>query len=423
MNASDTAYYNRLYRIWSVAAFGAGTRLLAELSERFDSAEELYCAFKDGAEGLPSEAVSAANDITLSAAEKIIEFCSKKNIKIVTRDEELYPDRLRHIYAPPAVLFYRGDISGIDNRLSIGIVGARKPSEYSLKVAAGIARVLGRQGFDIISGFAEGIDICAHTHALQSGAKTFAVLGAGIDYDYPKPNAKYRDAVMENGALITEQPPGTYPAQHNFIKRNRILAGLSMSVAVIEAGEKSGSLNSASHATSQGKTVFAVPPCDIFAPRYSGNMELIREGAVPLMGARDIFSEYCMNMPHTIVENESICQKIEALNRFCDDAFEAASIQQEKAKNDRKPPKAKPADDVSPEPEEENPHTLSEKEIEFAGGNDIQRKILMAVNAAPMRADDIAREISENIGDILTALTELEIMGTVTAEGGIYRIS
>lgn len=106
MNASDTAYYSRLYRIWSVAAFGAGSRLLAELSERFDSGEELYCAFKDGAKGLPNEAVRAANDVTLSAAEKIMEFCSKKNIRIVTRDEELYPDRLRHIYAPPAVLFY-----------------------------------------------------------------------------------------------------------------------------------------------------------------------------------------------------------------------------------------------------------------------------------------------------------------------------
>lgn len=422
MNASDTAYYSRLYRIWSVAAFGAGSRLLAELSERFDSGEELYCAFKDGAEGLPTEAVKAANDVTLSAAEKIMEFCSKKNIQIVTRDEELYPDRLRHIYAPPAVLFYRGDISGIDDRLSIGIVGARKASEYSLKVAAGIARVLGRQGFDIISGFAEGIDICAHTHAIESGAKTYAVLGAGIDYDYPKPNSKYRDAVIENGALITECVPGTFPAQPNFIKRNRILAGLSMSVAVIEAGERSGSLNSASHATSQGKTVFAVPPCDIFDPRYKGNTELIREGAVPLMGARDIFSEYCMNIPHTIVENESICEKIEALNRFCDDAFEAASRQQENDKKDKKHAKPKPEMPAETEPEDK-PKMLSEEEIEAAGSDDIQRKILTAINAAPMRADDIAREISENIDDILTALTELEIMGTVTAEGGVYRIS
>ena len=364
----------------------------------------------------------AANDVTLSAAEKIMEFCSKKNIRIVTRDEELYPDRLRHIYAPPAVLFYRGDISVIDDRLSIGIVGARKASEYSLKVAAGIARVLGGQGFDIISGFAEGIDICAHTHAIESGAKTYAVLGAGIDYDYPKPNSKYRDAVIENGALITECVPGTFPAQTNFILRIRILAGLAMSVAVIEAGERSGSLNSASHATSQGKTVLAAPPCDIFDQRYKGNTELIREGAVPLMGARDIFSEYCMNIPHTIVENERIFEKIEALNRFCDDAFEAASRQQENDKKDKKPAKSKPEMPAEAEPED-NPKSLSEEEIEAAGGDDIQRKILTAINAAPMRADDIAREISENIDDILTALTELEIMGTVTAEGGVYRIS
>ena len=195
-----------------------------------------------------------------------------------------------------------------------------------------------------------------------------------------------------------------------------------MSVAVIEAGERSGSLNSASHATSQGKTVFAVPPCDIFDQRYKGNTELIREGAVPLMGARDIFSEYCMNIPHTIVENERIFEKIEALNRFCDDAFEAASRQQENDKKDKKPAKSKPEMPAEAEPED-NPKSLSEEEIEAAGGDDIQRKILTAINAAPMRADDIAREISENIDDILTALTELEIMGTVTAEGGVYRIS
>lgn len=427
MNASDKAYYSRLYRIWSVMAFGSGSRMLAELSERFESCEEMYCAFKAEDGSLPSEAIKAASGIPLSSAEKLIGLCAKKDIGIVTIDEEDYPKRLTSIYAPPSVLFYKGSLSGIDDRLSIGIVGARKPSDYSLKAASGIVRILGRQGFDIISGFAEGIDICAHLNAVKSGAKTYAILGAGIDYDYPKNNEKYRSLIAENGALISENLPGTRPDPYNFPKRNRILAGLSMSVAVIEAGAKSGSLNSASHCVSQGKPVFAVPPCDIFDTRYRGNTELIREGAVPLMGARDIINEYCVNIPHTIVENREISERLEALKAFADAAFEADKRQSEESRRSKRSPAAKTEEKqqeiIHETDKEEIPRTLTSEEIESSGADSLQRKILETVNASPMRADDIAQKLSESIDDILAALTELEIMGTVAAENGVYRIS
>ncbi len=431
MDSSDKIYYNRLYRIWSVIAFGAGTRMLAELTERYENSEEMYGAFKSKDASLPSEAVRAASGVSLSAAEKVIEICEKKKINITSIDEENYPNRLRSIYAPPSVLFYKGDISGTDGRLSIGIVGARKASDYSLKVASGIVRVLGKQGFDIISGFAEGIDICAHINAVKCGAKTYAVLGAGTDYDYPKNNFKYRELIAENGALISEYIPGTRPDFHNFPNRNRILAGLSMTVAVIEAGAKSGSLNSASHCISQGKTVFAVPPGDIFDPAYRGNTELIREGAVPLMGARDIINEYCTILQHTIVENPVISEKLEALKKFAEAAFEADKAQcGENKKSKRTSPKksdstGKPLHETENESfshSNDTPVTLSAEKIESSSADPLQKNILEKINITPMRADDISREISENIDDVLAALTELEIMGTVIAENGVYRI-
>lgn len=406
MSIRDESYYNTLYRVWSVAAFGAGTKLLAETSAAGESAESMYISLKNG-EGTP-QAVKAAKDISLESAEKIIDFCDKKGINIVTKDEPLYPQRLRAIYTAPPVLFYKGDISGIDDRLSIAVVGARKPSEYSRRVTAGIVSTLSRHGFDIVSGFAEGIDICAHMTAVKNGARTYAVLGCGLDVFYPKPNEKYKGYVIENGALITEYLPSTSPYPANFPNRNRIIAALSMGIAVIEAGMKSGSLNTASHGIEQGKTIFAVPPADLFDRRYRGNVDIIRRGAVPLMGARDIYSEYCLNFPHTIVETDEIRTKLAALKNITAEAEKA-----EKAKAAEKEHKHAPEKTVQTAKAE---HTLP-PDISPA-----ERAILSAMtkDTSPLRADEIAVMCGMDIGEVLTELTGMEISGLVKSESGAY---
>lgn len=420
MKENDGGYYDIIYRIWSVMAFGQGTPLLEKLTTLFPDPKDMYYSLTTGEvpDNVPSAAVKCASEISLDAAEKIIGICDKKGISMVTPDEEDYPSSLKGIFCPPQVLFYKGDISGMNERLSIGVVGSRKPSEYSLKVTSGIVRMLAKSGFDIISGFAEGIDICAHLSAVKGGAKTFAVLGSGIDADYPKKNNMFRDIICENGALITEYLPGTPPHSINFPKRNRILAGLSMSVAVIEAGAQSGSLNSASHCSEQGKTVFAVSPADLFDPRYRGNVELIRHGAVTLMGARDIYSEYCTRLSHTIDESSSLAEKLDKLKAETTALSKATEEEKEKPKPALKP-SVKKAEKHIEKTAPENKEAIIPDDA-----NENQKSILTAISAAqhPLRADEISLECSLDIGDVLTELTELEIMGSVTAVNGTYSI-
>lgn len=426
MNTDDGAYYRRLYRLWAVIAFGPSSRTLSELYTRFDNAESLYAAVtQDDAvrNELPADAVKSADSITLSSAEKVIELCDKKGIKIVTADDDDFPERLREIYNPPTVLFYKGDISGIDDRLNIGIVGTRKPSDYSRKIAAALVNTLTKHGFDIISGFAEGIDICAHLQCVQSGGRTYAVIGSGLDYPYPKPNLPYRELIEENGAVITEYLPGTQPYPPNFLQRNRILAGLSMGIAVIEAGEKSGSLNSAAHAVSQNKPVFAVPPCDLFDARYKGNIRLIREGAVPLMGARDIFGEYSIDPKHIIVANERTAAQLEKIRIIA----EAAAIAENESSKHPSPEKPKQNSEVPAENRhvsENIPRQLTLEELE-SFSDPIQKSIItkLSESSSSLRADELAQLLEEDIDNILTALTELEITGNIQSLSGNYTLS
>lgn len=429
MNMDDGAYYRRLYRLWAVIAFGAASKTLSELYERFGNAESLYAAVTQDEtvrNGLPAETVRGADSITLSSAERVMELCEKQNIKIVTADEEAFPSRLREIYNPPTVLFYKGDISGINDRLNIGVVGTRKPSDYSRKTAAAIVHTLAKHGFDIISGFAEGIDICAHLECIKSGGRTFAVVGSGLDYPYPKNNIPYREIIEENGAMISEFLPGTQPYPGNFLQRNRILAGLSMGVAVIEAGVQSGSLNSAAHAVSQGKPVFAVPPCDLFDSRYRGNVSLIREGAIPLMGARDIYGEYCVNTSHIIVANENTSAQLAKIKEIADKAAEAEREREKKKPAAHKNPQKKTENISEPEQKpitKKQPRQVSAEELE-SFSDPVQRKIISKLSeSSSMRADELSAELDTDIDEILTALTELEIMGNIQSQSGNYTLS
>lgn len=403
MDNSNDNYYNTLYRLWSVIALGAGTRLLWELTAQTGSAEELYMSLKDG--NGPAGAVRAAKDIPLEIAEKMLDSCASRGINVIAKEDDIYPERLRSIGTAPPVLFVKGDISGIDERLGIAVVGARKPSDYSRKVTAGLVSTLSRHGFDIISGFAEGIDICAHLTAVKYGARTYAVLGCGIDTIYPKPNEKYKDLIIANGAMISEFLPSASPYPTNFPCRNRIIAALSAGVAVIEAGGKSGSLNTASHGAEQGKTVFAVTPADLFDSRYRGNVDLIRKGALPLMGARDIYNEYCLNLPHTIVENDAIREQLSTLREI----KEAA----ESSEAEKKAPPEKEAHEPEPA-KKQMPHS----------GDPLKNAIIKALweNTSALRADEIARDCDTDIGEILTALTDMEIEGIVMSENGAYTL-
>lgn len=392
MNNSNDNYYNTLYRLWSVIALGAGTRQLWELTAQSGSAEELYIRLSGG-EG-PTAAVKAARDIPLGIAEKMMEQCENSGIDIISNEDERYPEKLRRLYNAPPVIFCKGDISGIDDRLTIAVVGARKPSKYSLRVTSGLVSSLSRHGFDIVSGFAEGIDICAHLTAVKYKARTYAVLGCGINTLYPKANEKYKELIAENGAVISEFLPQASPYPANFPVRNRIIAALSDGIAVIEAGAKSGSLNTATHGAEQGKTVFAVAPADLFDERYSGNADLIRKGVVPLMGVRDIYNEYRSDLPHTIVENDGMKEQTNVIDE------NAVQKGQTEVKE-------------------------QEEKIVPQSDDPIQNAIISALSESEsaLRADDIAQICDAGIEEILTTLTDMEIDGLIKNESGTYSLS
>ncbi|MFW2488333.1 DNA-processing protein DprA [Clostridium chromiireducens] len=210
----------------------------------------------------------------VSNLEKIL---LKKNIGYITYANPLYREKLSGILESPFFLFYRGDID-IINRKSIGVVGARKCSNYGLTVTKLLTKELITNNITLISGGARGIDSIAHKTALESDGYNIAVLGCGIDIAYPPENSVLFSKISEKGVVISEFLLGTAPFRENFPRRNRIISGLSDGIIVIEASEKSGSLITARLAHKQEKPVIVVPG-SILYDGASGSNKLIRDGA------------------------------------------------------------------------------------------------------------------------------------------------
>ena len=191
--------------------------------------------------------------------EYFIEYMKNKNIKIITINDEKYPQKLKNIYDYPILLYYKGNIE-ILKRKSIAIIGSRDCTQYGINMAKKIANELSNRNIYIVSGLARGIDTCAHIGAIKEKAKTIAVLGNGLDSIYPSENKELSEIIIDKGGLIlSEYIIGTKPEKKNFPERNRIISGIANGVVVVEAKEKSGSLITVDFALEQGRDVYAVP--------------------------------------------------------------------------------------------------------------------------------------------------------------------
>jgi DNA processing protein len=208
---------------------------------------------------------------------------------VVTIDDDAYPPLLREIPDPPLVLHFRGDISLLAQP-SIAIVGSRRASPYAINVAQQLATQLASAGLVVVSGLARGIDTAAHRAALDSSAKTIAVLGTGIDLTYPPANRRLFDRIAGEGLIVTEFAPGTPPRRENFPIRNRVISGLTAGTVIVEATSRSGSLITARMAAEQNREVFAVPG-SIFSAGSEGTHRLIQYGAKLVHDANDVLEE------------------------------------------------------------------------------------------------------------------------------------
>lgn len=209
-----------------------------------------------------------------------------RGVTVLTWEDENYPTRLKEIDQPPPVLYLRGELRPEDN-WAVAIVGTRRITPYGRQVAEDVATFLAANGVTVVSGLARGVDAVAHRAALKAGGRTLAILGSGVDRIYPPEHIQMAEEIMKHGAVISDYPLGTPPESANFPPRNRIISGLSLATVVIEAGETSGALITATFAAEQGREVFAVPG-NILAPQSKGANQLIQQGARPLLNLQDL---------------------------------------------------------------------------------------------------------------------------------------
>lgn len=214
---------------------------------------------------------------------------SDHGIELLTLDDPRYPAALRQIHDPPFLLYMKGTLLPADEA-AVGVVGSRRMTHYGREQARKFSFQLARAGFTIISGLARGIDTAAHEAALAAGGRTIAVLGSGIGNVYPPENQALADRISEQGAVLSEFPVLYVPDKQSFPLRNRIVAGMSSGLLVVEAPARSGSLITANQALEQGRTVFAIPgPID--RPSSEGCHRLIQQGATLVCTADDVIDE------------------------------------------------------------------------------------------------------------------------------------
>jgi DNA processing protein len=277
---------------------GLAARRVKELRAR-GPLHEAVCRPEAHADLLAPEHVDALRSgAPRRRAEHELAQARQRGVQIVGCADAAYPDLLSRIYAPPPVLYVKGRLLPDEGERSLALVGARAATPAGLTLARHMARQLAAAGATIVSGLARGVDTAAHRGALDVAGRTLAVLGSALDRVYPAENARLVDAIAERGAVVSEFPLGTAPLPRHFPRRNRVIAGLSRAVVVVEAGEKSGSLTTASSALEEGRDVLAVPGHPS-SPLAAGTNRLIRDGAALVRDAVDVASELGFVIPVT----------------------------------------------------------------------------------------------------------------------------
>jgi len=329
-------------------------RRLLELSGRHGRAGSCLAAVRRGEAGSEADR-GFAGTIDPRAIAARLEECGAR---LVAVGEPEYPPELLELFDPPAGVFVRGSVLG-RGQPRVAIVGARNCSPPGREVASQLGRALADAGLWVVSGGARGIDSAAHGGAMEAGGLTIAVLGCGIDVPYPKQNRVLLDEISRTGAIVSEYPPGTPPEPFRFPARNRIVAGLSRAVVVVEGAPGSGSMITADHALDLGREVFAVPG-PVTSELAAVPLALIREGATLIRGPDDLLQDL---------------------------GFDA------------------------PVPRGEAPGVVAEGRTE---------NVVWEALSAPTTPDGLARATGLALPDVISALVGLELRGYVRQAGGRY---
>jgi DNA processing protein len=364
-----------LWLAWSQVT-GVGAILQKRIHQRFGELSVAWAA--------SASALAEVEGVGLQTAEAMVAERSQVDPKQLLRQHEQdnpcfwtpidadYPRLLLEIPDPPPVLYYRGEVQPQENQglmPTVAIVGTRDPSDYGRRWTRRISTALAREGFTVISGLAQGVDTEAHHSCLRAGGRTIAVLGTGVDIVYPWTNRGLAKDIIEQGLLLSEYPAGTQPDRVNFPRRNRIIAGLSRAVLVLEAPHKSGALITARLANDYCRDVYALPG-SLDSPRSKGCLDLLNHGAHVILGEGHLL-EMLGAMPRLHLVHSSSQKQLPLLN----------------------------LEPVDLEPELE--------------------QVFQAITLEPVAFDLIVQEVGLATGAVLSALSQLEILGLVAQLPGM----
>ncbi len=384
------------YWVWLSAQTGVSPAAKAALLRHYGDAETAF--FAPAGEFGRIKGISAGDAAVLesrdmSRVEDILAGCRQLDIRPVTMQDADYPERLRNIFAPPAVIYVKGKLPELDDEAAIAVIGTRKASPYGLKMGSRLASEIVRCGGIVISGLTSGVDAAAARGALLADGVCIGVLGTSHDMEK---GSLARDVCVK-GALISEYPPGTQPLRSHFRDRNRISAGLSVGVTVVEAPEKSGALLFAAEANDQGKEIFAVPG-NADAPNSAGTIALMQEGAKPVRTGWDILCEFADLFPGKLRQAEIAEMPENGKNHA-----ETGEKEPEGAKKGIDKEKSRGYIDLK-----EQLARLSEEQL----------KIISAIDKGASHIDDVIENTGLSTPKVLAQLTVLEIKGFIRREPG-----
>ncbi len=386
------------YWLWLAHRPNLNDHQKLQLVQSFQTPQGVYQAESGDFDAFPTitgQGKIALAEKDLSPYQKVLEYCQREQIRILTIFDPAYPRRLFNIYDPPPVLYYKGTLPQFDGVPVVSVVGTRRSTAYGQATAMRLGLEISQCGGMVVSGLAAGIDAAAMTGALQSGRPTVGVLGTGVDVVFPRENKALFWQVEQCGCLLSEFLPKTPGFKWNFPRRNRIISGLSVATVVVEAPERSGALNTARQALNQGRDVYVVPG-NIDLPSFVGSNRLLSEGAGSVTSGWDVLREYQSLFPDKIRKAEP-AKRAEVMLK----AVSAAS------KMKQKPGKEPPVSKKDVDNKASAPYI--DINISLPTLSAEEQKIVDALHGTPKGVDDIIAETGISSGALLGSLTMLEL--------------